>query len=226
MIIGYLSDFLKWITRERRHAQELALQAEATVRELSGLSPPPPYKAPDDIISVLKSTCLQLERLVSLDASSTSPQTSTSLMAETTAAEPPPEPTAVSSPPKQAEIPLPSKQALVSPPPNQAHEPDLSVTAKELIKLRDWILLAKSSETGVAPEVIEELYRKVGQILEKEDVIELSERGPYDYNRQQVVDTRPTDDPEQNDMVYATVRPGYLFHGKLIRPQEVIIYRG
>ena len=47
---------------------------------------------------------------------------------------------------------------------------------------------------------------------------------PCDYERQMVVETHPTDDPPQNDHVYSTVRPRYLFHDQLVRPQEVIIY--
>lgn len=39
-----------------------------------------------------------------------------------------------------------------------------------------------------------------------------------------MIETRATEDPRQHNQVCGTVRPGYLFDGELIRPQEVIIY--
>jgi molecular chaperone GrpE (heat shock protein) len=112
------------------------------------------------------------------------------------------------------------------PQPSPSHEkPELSLTAKELMKLSDWVLLAKADGTAVRPKVLEEIYRQLTAILAKENVTLLLEtNGPCDYERQMVVGTQPTDDPSLNDCVHSTVRPGYLFHQQLIRPQEVIIY--
>jgi molecular chaperone GrpE (heat shock protein) len=39
------------------------------------------------------------------------------------------------------------------------------------------------------------------------------------------METKPTDDANLDGLVSSTLRPGYLFDGKLIRPQEVIVYK-
>jgi len=101
---------------------------------------------------------------------------------------------------------------------------DMSSAAKELIKLRDWVSLAQTGQHPITPEVLEEVYRELGRILAQEHVMSLEDIGPYDVNRQRVVDTRETDDLAQDDTVCHTVRPGYIFHGKLVRPQDVIVY--
>jgi molecular chaperone GrpE (heat shock protein) len=102
--------------------------------------------------------------------------------------------------------------------------PEISSAAKELIKLRDWVLLAKSGEIASPASVLEGLYRKLGQLLQKEGVTALEAAGPFDEERQQIIETQPTEDPSQDNVVCDTVRPGYLFNGQLVRPQEVILY--
>ena len=47
---------------------------------------------------------------------------------------------------------------------------------------------------------------------------------PKFYERQQVIATQVTSDPAQDDCICDTVRLGYLFQGRLIRPQETIVY--
>jgi molecular chaperone GrpE (heat shock protein) len=64
----------------------------------------------------------------------------------------------------------------------------------------------------------------IRKVLEKEGVTSLEENDKFDYERQQIVSTKVTDDPQKNDIVAETVRPGYIFNGSIIRPQEVIIY--
>ena len=72
--------------------------------------------------------------------------------------------------------------------------------------------------------MLQVLYKKLGKILEKEGITSLEETGVCNYERHQVVSTQETDDPNQDELIYETVRPGYLFQGSLIRPQEVIVY--
>ncbi|MFB2917249.1 nucleotide exchange factor GrpE [Aerosakkonema funiforme] len=100
----------------------------------------------------------------------------------------------------------------------------LSGTAKELIKVRDWVLLAKTGSESIKPEMFDSLYRQLGQVLEKEGVTSLEETGTYDVERQQIVGTQPTNDPSLDEQICETIRPGYLFQGRLIRSQEVVIY--
>jgi hypothetical protein len=97
-----------------------------------------------------------------------------------------------------------------------------SATARELIGLRDWVLLAAGG--GPGPGALDAVYRRLGEVLRQEGIAVLEEAGPFDPGRQQIVDTRATDDPARHDHVCATVRPGYAHRGGLIRPQEVIVY--
>lgn len=233
-----------------QRAQALASQAEAYVRMLSHLPPEYPEEASQDIITILESTCGMLERLVEYqDAFSGKPdpdQTHSTFAAQQPS---PAMSSAYQALPSTDEIPdeAPSDvdaasdtdmldassvtgtsapEILAEPPKRLYVEPDPepSEVAKDLIRLRDWVLLAKSGGTAVEPAVLEEISRQLARVLAKEGITPLEEGGPYDYNRQSVAGVQPTDDPAQDDQVYSTVKPGYLFQGKLVRPQEVIVY--
>ncbi len=101
-----------------------------------------------------------------------------------------------------------------------------SVTAAELIRLRDWVLLAKNQEKQeiTSPRVLEAIEQQLAEILATEGITTLEETGKFDYQKHRVVSTQPTDDPQQDEFIYATVRPGYLFKEQLLRPQDVIVY--
>ncbi len=209
-----LTNIFHWVTQYRQ-AQELALTAEASVRRLSGLRST--ASEDRDIISVLQSACTLLERLVeNPQLLQTDLHEHTPFVHELAMAE---------------EVSLPTVEAPVAPeiiskPPTLeiAPEPKLSVSGEELIKLRDWVLLAKTGGAAPKAEMLEVLYEKLGQILTKEGATPIEDAGVFNYERQQVISTQATDDPQKQDYVCDTVRSGYLFNGKLIRPQEVIIY--
>ncbi len=202
-----LKSIFFWLTKGQR-VQELAIQAESMAHSLNSESPDPARASQQDIIEILESTCALLAHF-------------TEQQKAIRPAQPPAESETPTEPPSSKVEPLMPEQ----PQPSPAHEkPELSLTANELIKLSDWVLLAKADGTAVQPKVLEEIYRQLTAILAKENVTLLQAKGPCDYERQMVIGTQPTDDPSLNDCVYSTVRPGYLFHQQLIRPQEVIIY--
>lgn len=202
---AFLEPLFPCIGRERQ-VQELAVQAQLNIRKLSGLPLEDSETPSTDFLSILKSNCLLLERLVERDdlllrenQADTSSIINTSMQTQ---------PSTLASP-----------ILTVDP------DPELSETAKDLIQLRDWVLMAKTVGTGASAEVIESFYEKLGEILGKEGVTALEETGSsYDYERQQIVSIEVTDDPNKTDLVCSTVRPGYLFQEQLIRTQEVIIY--
>ncbi|MBD1944369.1 nucleotide exchange factor GrpE [Coleofasciculus sp. FACHB-712] len=204
--------FGSFFTLKRREKQvlKLALRAEILARKLNGISPVSANK--HNLVEVLQSTCQLLERVVKhpeLFVHEARSQSSTVKLLKTTDTEP-----------KLSVDPLLSTSAkLVS-----LQEPELSNTMQELIKLRDWVLLAKSGGNAPKPDMLEALYKQLGQVLAKGDVIALEETNVFNYERQQVVSTQVTDSPEKDNWVCGTVRPGYLFHGELVRPQEVIVY--
>ncbi len=194
-----------WLTHGQK-VEELARCAQTTARDLNKL-PAGATASQEDLVEILQSTNALLARLAERQ------QTNAPVVI--------PSSEKISS---QESVPSEPEQSELSPVPHGEKRQSLSATAKELIKLSDWVLLAKEGGTTVQPEVLEEIYRRLTAVLSKEGVTALDASGPCDYERQMVVGTHPTDDPTQNDHVYSTVRPGYLFHDQLIRPQEVIIY--
>lgn len=99
-----------------------------------------------------------------------------------------------------------------------------SATVKQLIKLRDLVLLAKHQEDNNSLEIMEGIYQQLGKILTKEGVTTLEEMGLFNYEHQTAIATAETENPNQDEWICETLRPGYLFDGKVIRPQEVIVY--
>jgi|GEM_PF-1552807 len=251
-LLSYLKNLLG-SSADEKEARELARCAEASARKLHGL-PPRPEAGTDDLREVLSSVCLLLERAAerqpsppeegsvsrpeaaaapaageepaeeAAPAEETAPAGEVRLSEASTAAEDL-EPgrreaqAEAAAPPPQPPPPLDP----ASGPPAAAPDGVLSPTAKELIKLRDWVLLAKSGGAPAA-DALEGVYKKLAQVLKREGVTPLEENTAFDEERQQIMDTRPTRDPAQDNVVCDTVRPGYVFNGDVIRPQEVIIF--
>ena len=192
---------LVWMLQERQQVEELALQAEATVRQLSGL---PPAKTKElDLIEILNHICLLLDRFVAHPEQLAQQKAPISEVVTPTGTRVNPAP---------------------EPEPKLEPEPTLSETAEEQIKLRDGVLLAKSEGDSSSSKVLEAIYKKLGEILTHEKVTPLEEMGLFDYEKQKVMSTKATNDLDKNDCICDIVRPGYLFNGGLVRPQEVIVY--
>ena len=113
---------------------------------------------------------------------------------------------------EQPQVPIPSS------------DDDASALAKEVIRIRDLVLQAKLSGRGVGPDWLDGLYAKLGKVLTDNGIVEIDDYGRFDHDRQRVLEVRTTRDPEQDEVVHSTVRPGYLMGGTVLRPQEVIIY--
>jgi molecular chaperone GrpE (heat shock protein) len=214
--------------QDESELKELAFQAETSVRELSDLPPQVLDPAADDVVSILKSTCLLLDRLVQgKQISIVENAEEVAIVADIPVEPEPKQPDETDAEISEPEIEDRSTVAttvteLIIEEPD---EPEPTTTAKELIKLRDWVLLAHSSDDEtVSPGVLKELYRKLGRILEQEKIVTLEATGEFNYELQEVVDTHATDDPTLDRQIQSTIRPGYLFDEKLIRPQEVIVY--
>jgi AcrR family transcriptional regulator len=205
-----LEDLFLWIIKERRQVEELALQAETIVYELSGLSR---VNSNDrDVVTILNSICLLLERFQQHPELLNLKETSIIQPIEVI---------------KTEEIEPQTESPPVTQIVREIAEEKPSLTAQELIRLRDWVLLAKSGESDnqASPKVLDAIYKQLGKILEKEGITPLEETGSFNYERQQVISTEATDDPEKDDLICDTIRPGYLFKEILFRPQEVIVYK-
>jgi len=209
VLLEAFGPLLGWIYQDQQ-VLKLALRAEASARRLNKTSPISASKY--DLVKILQATCCLLEQVLDHSETLLSKDDIYSSIANfSTSANAKPESSLASS--------VEANQHLTS-----TQELKLSGTLKELINLRDWILLAQSGENVPKSDALEAFYKKLGQVLAKENVIEIEDIGIFNYERQRVVSTKLTDTREKDNCVYETVRPGYLFHGELIRPQEVVVY--
>lgn len=207
-----LRDMLFW-TAKGKQMEQLIRQVAMQANDLSGLPTNDPGINQQDLIKVLQSTSGLLESLKEQQANPSittySAQANTSERASVKQSIPVvPEQRAVSI----LEVTTTEKQQ------------ELSATANDLMKLSDWVLLAKAGKTSVQPEVLEEIYRQITIALAKEGITLLNVDGLFDYERQKIVATQPTDNPALDDQICKTIRPGFLFNKQLIRPQEVVVY--
>jgi molecular chaperone GrpE (heat shock protein) len=213
------NQIINWLfpegVKEQQQVQNIVVKIEDRARQLSGLTSTATQSSPH-LISRLKHIYLLLDRLVE---NSEIQKVSLNVVADTIASQ------------SEAKLEIEQKVSnneqttpTFNTPPEIIPEPKLSKTVKELIELRDWVLLAKTENNTPSPAMLDVLYQQLGKVLEKEGVTSLEENDKFDYERQQIVSTKVTDDPEKNDIVAETIRPGYLFNGTIVRPQEVIIY--
>lgn len=203
-----LGNIFFWLTKGKR-VEQLVRQVAMQVGDLSGSPTAGSGISRQDLIRVLQSTSLLLEGLKKQQKTTTTNSTQAAISEVISVKQP------IQVPSEQPAIPVAS--------PEKNHQ-ELSATAKDLMKLSDWVLLAKVGKTSVQPEVLEEVYGQITVALAKEGVTLLNLDGLFDYERQMVVGTQPTDDPALNDHICNTIRPGFLFNEQLIRPQEVIVY--
>jgi molecular chaperone GrpE (heat shock protein) len=97
--------------------------------------------------------------------------------------------------------------------PDRAHEDD-----------RDRLVRACIETLDVAPtDAIRSLMERALRDVGVEAVYADGET--FDGTRHRAVDTTPTGNELLHNRVSATERPGYLDHGTLIRPPEVVVYR-
>lgn len=91
------------------------------------------------------------------------------------------------------------------------------------ITIRDRV--AALRDHGQADAVVFDwLHQRLGTVLDLQGVTEVVDVGEVDVARQEVVGTQPAPHPAEVDRIASTVRPGYLRHGQIIRPQQVIAY--
>lgn len=101
-----------------------------------------------------------------------------------------------------------------------------SKLAIEIIRLRDWTLVSRSGgcneETG---KVLEALYFMLGQALTLEDITEYEvNEGMFDPSKQQAVMSAPSPEDTKKNTIHTSIRPGYVFMGRILRQQQVSIF--
>jgi len=198
--------FLRLWKSQEEEIQSYARKINAIARRFNSL--PASNSAQDDTLAILQSACVLLERLEKNPA-----------LLQTEVQETPEHEPEVEI--EEMVFPSGRSEADVS---EEEQEPELSATAKKLIELRDWVLLAKSDGTPPSPSLLEALSKQLEQVLIKEGVSAIEDTGTFDYEKHQVVSTQVTDNPELKEQICQTIRPGYCFNGGVVRPQEVVIY--
>lgn len=136
----------------------------------------------------------------------------------------PPLTPAASSP---APVPVP---AVPTPAPS-VPKPDVEkppLIVSELIhvadRLEDLTGAAAPADAEQAALALRWLSRRARELLAVCDTVRFEDAGRVDSHRQTVVATRPAPTEPQVDEIAVTVRPGYLWRDRLLRPQQVIGY--
>jgi hypothetical protein len=100
--------------------------------------------------------------------------------------------------------------------------------ARELVRLADQLPDLLPGKPGVADDTVNDtvqwLNTRIQELLAACDVIRIEEAGCLDFSRHEVAGTRPAPDADSAHHIAATVRPGYSWRGRMLRPQQVIAY--
>ena len=101
--------------------------------------------------------------------------------------------------------------------------------AREVIRLADGLLdlrenLNLTADDGQSATVLRWAESRTQALLNSCDIKRVEESGAFDPARQQTVASREAPRPELAHHIADTVRPGYVWHGVLLRPQQVVVY--
>lgn len=96
---------------------------------------------------------------------------------------------------------------------------------QSLIKFRDQLLLFKdNAEDEGAAKLLTNLYRESGRILSINGIEVLNSGGVFSPDHHIAVETIVTEQQELINTIESTFRDGYIVEGRLLRPQEVVVY--
>jgi len=126
-----------------------------------------------------------------------------------------------------APSPVPREPSKPSPVPARTGTPAApEAVVRSLISLADDLadLAGRASGEGTGDRALRLAQWRVDQVLTESGVYAMSDEGPVDPGRHEVVGSRPTPAGGTVGWIAATVRRGYLADGDLIRPQQVVAY--
>jgi hypothetical protein len=95
---------------------------------------------------------------------------------------------------------------------------------QEAIRLADGLIDLSGSSELPAGTVLRWVEVRTEDLLTACDVRRIEESGTFDPRRHKAEDTQEAPSPELADQIASTVRPGYAWHGAVLRPQQVIVY--
>ncbi|KUJ69093.1 hypothetical protein ACZ90_14740 [Streptomyces albus subsp. albus] len=99
----------------------------------------------------------------------------------------------------------------------------------ELLLLADWLTdLTKQDGAETDPEqaaiALRWLDGRLIRLFAVCEVADLHDEGPIDLARHEIVGSRPADDGRPAGSIAQTVRHGYVWRGRVLRRQQVIMY--
>ncbi len=96
---------------------------------------------------------------------------------------------------------------------------------RSLIKFRDQLLIFKdNAENEAAVKLLLNLYRETGRFMSGSGVEILNQGGDFSPDYHIVTETVETDRKELVNTIESIFRDGYIVDGKMLRPQEVVVY--
>jgi len=103
-----------------------------------------------------------------------------------------------------------------------------AAAVREVIRLADGLLdltgNGASPDQQQASTVLRWVEARTKSLLAACEVVRIEEAGSFDPSRHQAVASRAAPRPELSHQIADTVRPGYAWHGRLLRPQQVVVY--
>jgi hypothetical protein len=99
---------------------------------------------------------------------------------------------------------------------------------REVIRVADGLLDLTGHGSSADPQQVGPVLRwieaRTRSLLAACDVVRVEETGGFDARRHEALASRAAPSPQFVHQIADTVRPGYLWHGVLLRPQQVIVY--
>lgn len=96
--------------------------------------------------------------------------------------------------------------------------------ATELMEIADRLAALTSAGRGLDPAAADWLTDRFTGVLARCEIAVVDDTGPVDPARHEVVGVRPAPDDERADHIAETVRRGYEWRGRILRPQQVIAF--
>ncbi len=129
--------------------------------------------------------------------------------------------------------PEPAAPEPAAPEPAGADPPAAGLTGpppvvREVIRAADGLLDLTGHGSSPDPQqaglVLRWMEARIRSLLASCDVVRIEETGGFDPLRHEAVASRAAPSPQLVHQIADTVRPGYQWHGALLRPQQVIVY--
>lgn len=96
---------------------------------------------------------------------------------------------------------------------------------RSLIKFRDQLMIFRdNAEDEAASKLLANLYRETGRFMRENGIEILNQGGEFSTDHQTVAGTVETDVLNLVNTIESTFRDGYAVEGKMLRPQEVVVY--